>query len=1674
MAQSPEQVTLQGLATEMSDMRSTMMGVTESLLSLERLLGRRETPVRAEKEEIPPFTERFGEGNSRPRKVLFEEAERRRSALDQLVEDSGLKAPTVIHYHQKFSGKMLADLELKNVLAFIEDVSRYEASEGTKAPIGTLITSEAMQRLAARSQGRLSYYTGFAASAKVIVRELQRCLRPESPIAFFEAVSRSVYFTLPADYWVSPTTFDVFYDALQAYVERFALVCGFLGEDNKANIPNFNNKEFGLLKLFSSKIPHKYAQNLINTLPQTSFSSFELFRREFMEVATRHKVASDSARELMLFFKFDKSMPSEDSRRGEDKNRRRKFSGVHKRDRIMKLEETTQVSQAEALHAVRSGADGAAKANGCYAMVLYNACSATNCGYSHIRAVLERTHTELLDALRKSAYAGKSALVIEEDTLTSESSSGEEELRMLREDVFRIAPEVALARAVHRAGTILTDTDKLELRAEEILFDTGANGSYVSESFWEQYKDVLSPFASPSSRVVRMANRQQVSLSTNLLLRVVFADADGKLHEVQTQFGVVPDLAVHMIIGLPDIVRKVPSLFKQMLEEAVSRFDGAMHMECLPCNVLVEPWSSDVGQEAPEEDEVPVPCAFPEPLRYMEMSRTEALDEFRTSITAHVCVDFLQQTAVRELLLTVGKDVFVPSNWEGIRNIPPLEFNWSADMPKLIKPKARSVNPKLYEPAKREFERLKGYFYRPSDSPIASCIVLAPKATPPYIRFCGDYVGVNRYVERGHFPIPVVKQELGKIIRFPIYLDLDLTNAYHQLRLGPITSRMLSVQTPWGQYEPVFLPEGVSPASGVLQATMRQIFGEYDDFMIVIFDNLLVLCEDYQDAYNKLEVVLRKCIEFNIVLKMSKSFLGFTKVSFFGFECSHKHFELSTQRKQEIAAFVMPANLKQMQRFLGTAGFFSGFVPSFATLAAPLTDMTAKSFNWDRSKWIRDYDDDFAALKEAMVAACALYYPDYSLNWVLRTDASEVGVGAVLFQVATSDGPLVHQPIGFASKKFSDAARRWSTYDQEGYAVFFAVSYFDFYLRCKAFVIETDHRNLQWMENSLVPRVVRWRSFLQAFEFKIRSIPGKENRVADWQSRIHDIAAIGVEPINLTGDERAMLSQVHGGRAGHHGVMRTWEMLQEHFPGCLISRNAVSHFIKTCAVCQKNRIPITEETRVRSEVRHLKVPYERNMVAVDTLTVTPADTQGNRYLIVVVNMFTRFTAMYPATNKSAETMATALLQYFATFGTFDFLRSDPGSDLMSETLRHLQRWIGIRHSVTLVDRPEANGVEPVNRSILRHLRALVYDERVISEWSNPTILAWVQYILNSFVHSETGCSPYDATFGTSDARYFKWPDTLDTPQGYGAYVSNLNLALSAIRDRSRRYQERLVLERAAGSLPAQQLKSGQFVFIKRETFTSKLQPRFEGPFEVVSQRKNDVKIRDLIRGSISEVHVDTLKLFWGTREDAVEMAKLDGDQFLITEFLAYRGDPIIRTSMEFLVQFADGDEVWLPWSKDLFDTVQYETFCREHSELRPLLVPAATATRERKALISTQISEVNEGDIVYVDLRTYGAGWYATLPLPDKDRRTYYLQYVYGKFASSRTRIRCFCPVFDEQYVVDRDFVQRYGVNRKLPLGGILIDAAFLGQYPLLLPTKEAVIHMVTGILRMDYILLSR
>ena len=137
--------------------------------------------------------------------------------------------------------------------------------------------------------------------------------------------------------------------------------------------------------------------------------------------------------------------------------------------------------------------------------------------------------------------------------------------------------------------------------------------------------------------------------------------------------------------------------------------------------------------------------------------------------------------------------------------------------------------------------------------------------------------------------------------------------------------------------------------------------------------------------------------------------------------------------------------------------------------------MTHKDFCWKRETWVYDYVGDFEKMKLALSQSVANHFPDYNLDWVLRVDASDKAVGAVLYQERPdSCGVIVHEPIGFASQKFSQtASSRWDAFKKEAYAAYYGVNHFSYYLRGKPFLLETDHRNLLWIEKSDVPIVVR-------------------------------------------------------------------------------------------------------------------------------------------------------------------------------------------------------------------------------------------------------------------------------------------------------------------------------------------------------------------------------------------------------------------------------------------------------------------------------------------------------------------------------------------------------------------------------------------------------------------------
>ena len=1201
-------------------------------------------------------------------------------------------------------------------------------------------------------------------------------------------------------------------------------------------------------------------------------------------------------------------------------------------------------------------------------------------------------------------------------------------------------------------------------------------------------------------------------------------DKDSQKYAYTGDFLVLDMKTNDIIIGLPALTGKLYPLMNTLLKEAhedylaneeqerQEREDYLNYLDVhnmLSSDIPLEnPWLETLAEEAPEDADTELPVNFGDALTFLGKPREEAIQDYYKLLEDHVSDEFKKATDVLEFLKTEALDTFVPKEWSGVKGVEPIRLNWKGTLPDRLKPNARPINPKLYQVSQTEFQRLCGYFYRLSRSPWASCLVVAPKATPPYIRFCGDYITINRHMEVGNHTIPNVKHELDKIIDFPIYLDIDLTNAFHQIPIHPETSAKLSIQTPWGQYEPIFMPEGIAPATGILQEVVRDIFSDCTEWAIVIFDNMLILAKDYEDGFEKLKFIVRRCKERNLKLKMAKTWLGFTEVKFFGYLCKHKTYEVSPDKKEALAKLELPTSHTKAKSLLGKGVFFAPFTPNYSTLVGHLTDMTKKSFNWKPETWKHDYRQEFKDFIIGLQKACEVFFPNYELQWILRTDASEIGVGGVLLQVSKDSGEKpVLQPIAFISQRFSDAARKWATIEQEAYGIYYCVKKLAYYLVGKEFIVETDHNNLRWMEASFVPKIVRWRIYLQSFNFKIRHIPGRDNVIADWLSRDHDTTSSAaskheqelarINPVQqqtveldpqLESEQEAgidegvnykkqqwlpealdevlhrppeaedtekgepmtkqqCLEAAHNKNVGHMGERTTWKRIQKWFPGSGISYQQVAEFVASCPSCIKTRLGMQD--KLTPIYRTLKTSDARTAIGIDAVEITPHGKDGYTHINVIVNLFTKFVFLHPVKGVTALNLANSVWKYWTHFGHTDAIISDQGPDLKSKLMQQLVEYMGMRHRFSIADK-HANGSERIIGEVVRHLRSKVYDSSAQGTkndvFEDPSWLDSVMYSLNSEVNSETGYTPFELTFGTQATDYMKLAKGNLPPDAH-ARLRILNSQLLDLQSSSQKYQQELTQKRASAGVPQDKHNTYQpgdlVLFDKGPKVHPKMSHRYAGPYEVKKHIKNDVTCQHLATGEVKLFDVESLKIYGGARDTAFDAARRDQDQHVIQRIVTHRGDVKKRTDLVFTVEFADGDIKDLEYSKDLFDSIPYEDYCRSKPYLKHLLFNTKEANNFIK---SHQLPQLKTNQIVYLDIMIYGNGWYYKLQLPDPDTTTYVSRFRITKV--SKSHVDMVNPMTNDNHRLKAyDFY--CFVHLEFDSANMtLIDEAFVVKYP--------------------------
>ncbi|GBG76277.1 hypothetical protein CBR_g22025 [Chara braunii] len=248
-----------------------------------------------------------------------------------------------------------------------------------------------------------------------------------------------------------------------------------------------------------------------------------------------------------------------------------------------------------------------------------------------------------------------------------------------------------------------------------------------------------------------------------------------------------------------------------------------------------------------------------------------------------------------------------------------------------------------------------------------------------------------------------------------------------------------------------------------------------------------------------LDRVLEKLREANFKINAKKCDWAKTQVLYLGHGLDGDGVKPEDSKIAAIRDWPTPRTLTELRSFLGLANYYRKFVRNFSTIAAPLCRLLRKETIW---KWDKDCTSAMKKLKQALIEYPVLKVADPSLPFVVTTDASQYGIGAVLQQ----DDGNGHRPVEFMSARMPSEKVATSTYERELYALRQALDHWKHYLLGRHFKVYSDHETLRWLKTQakMTPKLTRWAAEIDQYDFELKPVKGKYNVVADALSRRAD------------------------------------------------------------------------------------------------------------------------------------------------------------------------------------------------------------------------------------------------------------------------------------------------------------------------------------------------------------------------------------------------------------------------------------------------------------------------------------------------------------------------------------------------------------------------------------------
>ena len=295
------------------------------------------------------------------------------------------------------------------------------------------------------------------------------------------------------------------------------------------------------------------------------------------------------------------------------------------------------------------------------------------------------------------------------------------------------------------------------------------------------------------------------------------------------------------------------------------------------------------------------------------------------------------------------------------------------------------------------------------------------------------------------------------------------------------------------------MPFGLTGAPSTFENLIEKVMrGLQWETCVLYLDDVICFGSDFSKTYQNLQEIFGRFRQANLKLKVSKCKFFQESVEFLGHVVSEEGISCDPKKLEAVTEWPVPTCVKEVRSFLGFASYYRSFVLGFSHIAAPLHELTKKGVKF---QWNSQCQDAFDKLKERLVSSPVLAYPKNDLTYILDTDASLFGVGAVLSQV---DEAGTEHVIAYGSKTLSKTQRNYCTTMRELLAAVVFMRQFHHYLWGRHFVLRTDHASLRWLVNFKEPEgmLARWLSVLSTYDYEVQHRKGTLHSNADGLSRM--------------------------------------------------------------------------------------------------------------------------------------------------------------------------------------------------------------------------------------------------------------------------------------------------------------------------------------------------------------------------------------------------------------------------------------------------------------------------------------------------------------------------------------------------------------------------------------------